>query len=452
MLGFDVTTGDGPPALAAASRRLDPAARRDWRSSTPSPISCAVAPERRDLGRRRRRHAGAPRALQHLPALARRRARGPAAVVRRPAAAGARPLRRRRRSTRATSSRTPLLRIFVAQQRRDEQLADRARPARRRRRRADDDPGLRETLDRLIERDPAALPGDRQPGPRRCGTAASTARTSSASRAEVVGDDAAARRPRLVGPADRRPDADGRARRLPAAAPADPRRGGSARPTPRRPVPLLEVLTRRYYRSAQLGDVRRRAGRRRRRRAAEYVHDGRTVHVVAVRARTGGLAEALATVGRGRGVVAAPDTVVVDLYLPPRRDQPPTSTRLAGAAVRELLVAADLPGVGPTGRADPPSEAEVRSCSRSGGPTRRRAALLDGVRTPTLRRPARFDEDVKFRGLHPMIARRLQMWRSDELRDQPACRATGDVHLFDCVARDNPSDRAARSPSPRSAT
>ena len=38
-------------------------------------------------------------------------------------------------------------------------------------------------------------------------------------------------------------------------------------------------------------------------------------------------------------------------------------------------------------------------------------------------------------GLHPMIARRLQMWRlkNFEIRPLPS---PGEVHLFDCVARD----------------
>ncbi len=53
--------------------------------------------------------------------------------------------------------------------------------------------------------------------------------------------------------------------------------------------------------------------------------------------------------------------------------------------------------------------------------------------------PETFAEDVKFRGLHPMIARRLQMWRLEnfEIRQIPT---PGEAHLFHCVARSNPSD------------
>ena len=50
-----------------------------------------------------------------------------------------------------------------------------------------------------------------------------------------------------------------------------------------------------------------------------------------------------------------------------------------------------------------------------------------------------FEEDIKFRGMHPMIARRLHMWRlrNFEIRRLPALP---DVFLFECVARNNPSD------------
>ena len=59
---------------------------------------------------------------------------------------------------------------------------------------------------------------------------------------------------------------------------------------------------------------------------------------------------------------------------------------------------------------------------------------------------------MTFRGLHPMIARRLQMWRlaNFEIARLPA--AGGDVNLFDCVGARQPVRRAAgrrrRGPRP----
>ena len=49
-------------------------------------------------------------------------------------------------------------------------------------------------------------------------------------------------------------------------------------------------------------------------------------------------------------------------------------------------------------------------------------------------------EDVRIRGVHPMIARRLDLWRLREF-DVTRLTAPEDVLLFECVARSNPADR-----------
>src|SRR4029453_13447269 len=50
-----------------------------------------------------------------------------------------------------------------------------------------------------------------------------------------------------------------------------------------------------------------------------------------------------------------------------------------------------------------------------------------------------FAEDVKFRGMHPMIARRLRMWQlaNFEITRLPSAP---DTYLYECVARTNPAD------------
>ena len=86
-----------------------------------------------------------------------------------------------------------------------------------------------------------------------------------------------------------------------------------------------------------------------------------------------------------------------------------------------------------------PEPAWPPSCSRSAGPTRR-ARSRTGCRRATLAGSQRFAEDRKFRGLHPMISRRLQMWRLSnfEISRLPS---VDDVYAYDCVARENPADR-----------
>ena len=78
------------------------------------------------------------------------------------------------------------------------------------------------------------------------------------------------------------------------------------------------------------------------------------------------------------------------------------------------------------------------TCSRSGVPATR-ASGRTGWPTAAPSDAVTFEEDVKFRRLHPMIARRVQMWRLENFEIRPL-PTTGEVHLFDCVGRDNPSD------------
>ena len=108
----------------------------------------------------------------------------------------------------------------------------------------------------------------------------------------------------------------------------------------------------------------------------------------------------------------------------PAARRPPTPL---GGAGRARSAAAALPGTVPPRR---PGRLACRS-RRCDLLTFRRAddegvsAVLDGAGS---RRAARsttvdFEEDVKFRGLHPMIARRLQMWRLSNFEIRPPAGA-----------------------------
>ena len=200
------------------------------------------------------------------------------------------------------------------------------------------------------------------------------------------------------------------------------------------PGRLLAVLTRRYYKIRALRAERiERVGTADVCRA-EYVHDGRTVHVVAVRAREDGVAAAIDAAAEVAASVAAPDTVTVDVYLAFSAGSTADTASMA-AHLRELLAAAAMPGsirrvaVIPSG-----ADVDLLTFRRADG---------DGARPYWMASepdPETFAEDVKFRDLHPMIARRLQMWRLKNFEIRPL-RAPAEVHLFDCVARDTPSDQ-----------
>ena len=108
------------------------------------------------------------------------------------------------------------------------------------------------------------------------------------------------------------------------------------------------------------------------------------------------------------------------------------------AALAAALDAAHLPGsvrrVAVVG-SDAGDATEVLTFRRPGDEGVRPYWMANGAPSDSVT----FEEDVKFRRLHPMIARRVQMWRLENFEIRPL-PATGEVHLFDCVGRDNPSD------------
>ena len=213
------------------------------------------------------------------------------------------------------------------------------------------------------------------------------------------------------------------------------------------PTALLEALTRRFYKIRDLENVRAEVVRNLPIVRAEYVHRGRRLHVVVLRSFADELGDALAAVNAVAADLPADETVVVDVYviyaagsgddvdalatgILDHLSRAALSQRVTRVAVIAHHIApaatfqhltfrrADITGVQPYWMAD-------RTTDRM---------------AETARRPQEaFSEDVKFRGLHPMIARRLQMWRLSnfEITRLPSA---ADVHLFECVARTNPED------------
>ena len=140
--------------------------------------------------------------------------------------------------------------------------------------------------------------------------------------------------------------------------------------------------------------------------------------------------------------VTLPDTAVIDLYLSLAVGDRPTADELS-ERVRMRLDTVELPGsirrvAVVASHPAPDSTPQLLTFRRAGDegiqPYWMPADDFVGLRTD------RFTEDVKFRGLHPMIARRLQMWRLEnfEISRLPSI---DDVYAFDCVARDNATDR-----------
>ncbi len=187
--------------------------------------------------------------------------------------------------------------------------------------------------------------------------------------------------------------------------------------------PMLEVLLRKYYGDFKLHDVERHTADGRAALTAEYEIEDRPTRFVS----TLGLASELDAAGPLAAVVTDQltrrrpgDEAVVELYVawPQGADPAQVTAELErtlatwdwDGGVRRVLV----------GICTPDGTVEYRSFrpEASGG----------------------FAEDLNMRGMHSMLARRLDLWR---LRDFDLTRlpAPEDVVLFECVAKTNPDDR-----------
>ncbi|MCW2647947.1 MAG: Carbamoyl-phosphate synthase chain ATP-binding protein [Pseudonocardiales bacterium] len=188
--------------------------------------------------------------------------------------------------------------------------------------------------------------------------------------------------------------------------------------------PLLEVLIRRHYREYHLEDLRSPHVHGRPFAVADYVLDQRPTHLVSTVGKfteldpTSDLSAALAEQIASR---TPEQQAVVDLYL-----SWPDAPDDADQCAHELAAALQ-----PVPFAHAVRRVAVGVCPGGGRPVSYFTLRPDGDGLA---------EDHLVRGLHPMVGRRLDLWR---LRDFDLTRveAPEDVLLYHCVAKDNPSDR-----------
>jgi acetyl/propionyl-CoA carboxylase alpha subunit/acetyl-CoA carboxylase carboxyltransferase component len=182
--------------------------------------------------------------------------------------------------------------------------------------------------------------------------------------------------------------------------------------------PMLEVLTRRYYGNRSLHDLRASEVAGCTFVVAEH-HDetGRSA-VLATAVDFPALPEAVRAIGE----LAPADDVVADIYLT-WTGQPDDPDAMA-AELREVLAARQLPS-------------QLRRVTtivagRSGSAMHHHFTFRPS--------PAGITEERLIRGLHPLIAQRMQLerLRNFDLTRLPS--ADEEVYLFSCVAPKNPSD------------
>ncbi len=190
--------------------------------------------------------------------------------------------------------------------------------------------------------------------------------------------------------------------------------------------PMLEVLVRRHYREHDLHDLRSLVRKGRPFAVADYVLDDRPTRVVSTvgtMAELGDPGSSMVTAVDDEVAARAADhQVVLDLYVhwPEAPEAPERASEELARIVGALPFARDVRRVA------------VAVCAGAGRPVNYftyRPVADDGI-----------VEDDLVRGVHPMVGRRLDLWR---LRDFHVTRveAPEDVLLYECVARENPHDR-----------
>ncbi|HEY5248331.1 MAG TPA: biotin/lipoyl-containing protein, partial [Dermatophilaceae bacterium] len=187
--------------------------------------------------------------------------------------------------------------------------------------------------------------------------------------------------------------------------------------------PMLEVITRRYYKIRTLEDVRafRREGRQF--VTGEYELAGKRLYLIATLGALSELPACLASVAALASAAPDPTNLVVDLYL--SSNDLSLDASAGPDAMASMLgdVLADVP-VLLSGR-----RVTVTVSDHTGG------------RTQFTFRPSqgRMQEERVIRGLHPLIGQRFDLWRLKNFKGTQL-PAIEDTYLFHLVAHDNPAD------------
>ena len=186
---------------------------------------------------------------------------------------------------------------------------------------------------------------------------------------------------------------------------------------------MLEAITRRFYRIRTLGELRCLEADGHSYAITQYDYEGKRIHVFATCAEYARLSEAVLAMLPLLAEVPATDDVVLDFYTwQPDEPGDPESRQ---QEIRHVLSNAMFPHS-----------------------IRRIVVALGSTQTQPLKRMLYFtyrpgkdgyEEDKFFRGLHPMMGKRLHLWRLTNFNIDRLPSAE-DVYLIHAVAKENPKD------------
>ncbi len=187
---------------------------------------------------------------------------------------------------------------------------------------------------------------------------------------------------------------------------------------------MLEVVTRRYYRIRPLQNLRSLGQNGQCYLSAEYQEEGKQVHLFAAYSGISGLSEAAETMVPWIKDVPPDHDVVIDYYLWHPRYQ--GDAEAMQREVHSILNQTEFP------RAMRRIVAVVSGAGNGHG--------MGGVQHYTYRPGDNsYEEEKLYRGLHPMMGKRLNLWRLNNFRIE-RLPSVEDVYLFHAVAHDNPKD------------
>ena len=197
--------------------------------------------------------------------------------------------------------------------------------------------------------------------------------------------------------------------------------------------PMLEVLVKRHYREFDLHELRSTRVADRPFVIADYTLDDRPSHLISTIGTVAELEAGSSELESGLAAEVAArlpgHEAVVDLYL--HWPQAPDSPEAESAALAQV--------VGRLGFAQDVRRIAIAVCPGGERPVNY-FTFRPANGTNDAGNQVGVVEDTLVRGVHPMVGRRLNLWR---LRDFEVSRiqAPDDVLLYECVARENPADR-----------
>ena len=189
---------------------------------------------------------------------------------------------------------------------------------------------------------------------------------------------------------------------------------------------LLEVYTRRYYRTRELRDLSFDEQDGLLLCSADYDWENKHIHLVTGYVELSRLPEAAHAVAEHLNGV--PDARQVTVDLATWRDGPHASVEETAPVVEDLLARCDFGRV--------PWRVDVTVTTVQGDEAEHARTVHVSYRPKA---SGGLQEDTLYRNLHPMLAKRLDLWRLSNFRLERLASAE-DVYLFHGVAHDNPKD------------